>query len=95
MLEHEPGGPPRTRPGARTATIGSGGIVATGSAASALAYVNAPWWGIALVAILIITASAGLAAMQLLLPQDSGDRLEWWRDLRRDRARRESWRTRR
>lgn len=46
-----------------------------------LTYSKAPWWGIALVTVVLSVASAGVAAVRLLLPQNSRDRLQWWRDL--------------
>jgi hypothetical protein len=85
-------GEPARHPG-RAAGISSSAFITTGGAVSTLAYAHAPWWGIALTAMLITTVCAGLAAVQLLLPQDSHDRLQWWRDLRRDRIRRRAGRT--
>lgn len=68
--------------------IGSGGFVAVGGTVSALMYDKAPWWAIALAAVVLTTLSVVLAIARLLLPQDSHDLLQWWRDLRRYRTER-------
>jgi hypothetical protein len=88
-IEREPASQGR-RLGSRTATISPGGVITVGGIVSTLAQANAPWWGTALVATLIAIISAGLVAMHLLLPQESSDRLQWWRDFRQTRARRQA-----
>jgi hypothetical protein len=60
---------PGTRMVASSAMAGIGGV------ATALA--GAPWWIAALVLI--------VALVQTIFPQNSSDRLEWWRDRRRHR----------
>lgn len=76
-----------SRPASRSAVIGSG-FVAVGGTISALVRANAPWWAIALVAIVLAAMGGVVALAQLVLPQNSRDRLDWWRDLRSHRARR-------
>lgn len=73
----------------RATVIGSGGIVVMSGTIPALLRTNAPWWAIALVGIVLTAISCGLVLAQLLLPQDSKDRLEWWRDRRRHLASRQ------
>lgn len=76
------------RPVGYAAVVGSSSVAAIGGTVTALRLANAPWWAIAFVAILLTCVGAALTAMQLLLPQDSHDRLQWWLDLRRARAKR-------
>lgn len=59
--------------------LGAG--AATSAPPAALAFAGAPWWA------LVITSLPGAAALllQAALPQNSKDRLEWWRDRRRHR----------
>ncbi|GAA1376572.1 hypothetical protein GCM10009612_75080 [Streptomyces beijiangensis] len=48
---------------------------------AALAVSGAPWW-----ALLVATLpGAVVLVLQAVLPQNSHDRLEWWRDRRRHR----------
>ncbi|WP_329112881.1 hypothetical protein [Streptomyces sp. NBC_01465] len=48
---------------------------------AALAVSGAPWW-----ALLVATLPGAMALMlQSVFPQNSQDRLEWWRDRRRHR----------
>jgi hypothetical protein len=67
----------------RTAGIS---LTCTG-AVSALVLSGAPWWVVTAVAGAMTAAGCTVALVQLLVPQDSRDRLEWWRD-RRATARR-------
>ncbi len=77
---------PRMPSGAgRTAALGTSGLLSAG-AVSALAYAGAPWWAVTLVAIAGITGTACVGIVQSVFPQDSRDRLAWWRDYRRRRA---------
>lgn len=59
--------------------LGAG--AATSVPPAALAFAGAPWWA------LVIASLPGAAALllQAALPQNSKDRLEWWRDRRRHR----------
>ena len=66
----------------RPATVVGGGVAVT-AVVSALALAGAPWWAIALVAVVLASVSAGVNVVQSLIPQDSKDRLDWWRDRRR------------
>jgi hypothetical protein len=51
----------------------SSAMAGIGGVATALA--GAPWWITALLLIVVV--------VQTIFPQESGDRLEWWRDRRR------------
>jgi hypothetical protein len=75
-----------SRPASRAVAIGSGSA-ALGSTIFALAHAGAPWWAIAFVVVVLAVMGSGMALAQLMLPQNSGDRLDWWLDLRRHRAR--------
>lgn len=72
--------------------------VAISSAASAL--IGAPWW-LAAAGLVYLGLSLITAAIQAVFPQESADRLTWWRDrrehqrLRREADAREKTRTRR
>ncbi|MFI0220353.1 hypothetical protein [Streptomyces lydicus] len=59
--------------------LGAGAVTSVPPAA--LAFAGAPWWA------LVIASLPGAAALllQAALPQNSKDRLEWWRDRRRHR----------
>jgi hypothetical protein len=59
------------------------GTAATGTL-TALAIAHAPWWAI------FVAAAGGTAVgvVQMVFPQDSRDRLDWWRDRRRYQERR-------
>ncbi|MFC4066787.1 hypothetical protein [Actinoplanes subglobosus] len=65
-----------------------GGLVASGAIVSALAITGAPWWAIAAVASVLTTAGAVVALTQIFIPQESPDRLAWWRDRRAHQERR-------
>jgi hypothetical protein len=67
--------------------VGGGTIAATGATISGMAYAGAPWWAIAAVATVFVLLGAVVGLVQALVPQDSGDRLEWWRDRRRHQTR--------
>lgn len=67
-----------------------GGTIAGGATVSALAYAGAPWWAIALVASVLTAVGAVVGLATIFIPQDSQDRLEWWRDRRNHRARKHS-----
>ncbi|MFG3660924.1 hypothetical protein [Streptomyces sp. NPDC047706] len=45
---------------------------------------DAPWW----VSVPCLGAAAGLSALRTVFPQNSADRLAWWRDRRRHQERR-------
>jgi len=74
-----------TRRPNRRAAIGSGALAIGGTAGcvSALVHVGAPWWVIVVVAV----SASVVGVVQLVFPQDSHDRLDWWRDRRRHRER--------
>lgn len=56
---------------------------ATGLSAAVIAVVRAaPWWMVAV----LITVAALCALVETVFPQESADRLEWWRDYRRAQA---------
>jgi hypothetical protein len=73
------------RPAYQAAAVGSC-VVAVGGTISALAYAGAPWWAMAFVAVILAALGSGVALAQLMLPQKSRDRLDWWRDHRRHRV---------
>ena len=54
-----------------------------GLSALAVALADGPWWIVAL----LICAVSFITLVQTVFPQESADRLEWWRDRRRTRAR--------
>jgi len=60
-----------------------GSINASGFGLSALGSVLAdgPWWATSL----LVSAALACALVETLFPQESADRLEWWRDRRRVR----------
>lgn len=61
--------------------LGAGAASAVSPAALALS--GAPWW-----ALVVFTLPGAFALLlHASLPQDSHDRLEWWRDRRRHRER--------
>jgi hypothetical protein len=45
--------------------------------------VDAPWWAVFLLSVMGFT----LACLQAVLPQESADRLAWWRDRHKARER--------
>lgn len=65
---------------------GLGGALWAGSlsagALSALAHSGAPWWAITLVAVGGTVGTASVGIVQAVFPQNSRDRLDWWRDRR-------------
>lgn len=54
-------------------------VAGTATTATALAAAGAPWWATTVV----VAGGTLLAAVQAVFPQESGHRLEWWRDRRR------------
>lgn len=70
-----------TESSSRTITPGllSGG--ASIGAPVTVATMGAPWWAVLVVSALGLV----IAGVQSSLPQDSGDRLAWWKDRRRHR----------
>jgi hypothetical protein len=64
----------------------------TGGGMTALSLAKAPWWVIAVVAggglLLGILQTLLLGILQTVIPQESGDRLEWWQSLWDHRERR-------
>ncbi|WP_217547678.1 hypothetical protein [Streptomyces sp. GbtcB6] len=65
----------------RTALSGAGGL--GGVLVSHLA--GAPWWAIIGCIVLLLV----VVGVQSVFPQDSADRLAWWKDRRRYQARRD------
>ena len=89
MKSAEPVSRGSKRPARRVTVVGTGGVVVMTGTIPALLRASAPWWAIALVGIVLAAIGCGLVLAQLVLPQESGDRLEWWRDLRRHRTTRQ------
>ena len=56
--------------------------IGLGLPALAAALANGPWW----ITALLICVASSIALVQTVFPQESADRLEWWRDRRRTRA---------
>lgn len=65
-------------PGSRVAELG----IAGAGTASVLA--AAPWWIVGLV----VLSGGAVAVVRAVFPQNSKDRLEWWKDRREHRERR-------
>src|SRR4051795_13337344 len=67
----------------RRARAPSCGVMASGmcglSTTTFVALAHAPWW----IAALLTIATVVVAFVQGVFPQESGHRLEWWRDRRR------------
>jgi hypothetical protein len=61
----------------RNAVSGVGGV---GGALVGL-MAGAPWWALTVCVVLVL----GVIALQSVFPQDSADRLAWWKDRRRYR----------
>ena len=68
----------------RGAVVGSGAAAA--GTISAMQLAGAPWGAIVAVAAVCALVAAVVALAQTMIPQDSGDRLEWWRDRRRHKV---------
>jgi hypothetical protein len=57
----------------------SSAVGLTGAGTATLGFVQTPWW-----AIMICTlVGIGAAALHVVFPQESADRLSWWKDRRR------------
>ncbi len=74
----KPAGTPR-KPGVQGVVSGVVGLSAPAAAVAA----HAPWWAV----IALSALSLAVTGLQTCLPQDSGDRLAWWKDRRRHRER--------
>lgn len=70
--------PPQPRTG--TSLAAPAGL---GLSAFAAALNDGPWW----ITALLICAASSAVLVQTVFPQESADRLEWWRDRRRIRTR--------
>lgn len=64
-------------PVSRLPLLGAGAL--TASPPAFLAYRGAPWWVLLLVALPGLGAGALVAVASAVIPQDSRDRLDWWR----------------
>jgi cell division protein FtsW (lipid II flippase) len=71
----------------RAAAVGGGTVVATGATLTALELAGAPWWAIVIVVSVMVTVGAVIALAQTFIPQESADKLEWWRDRRAHQVR--------
>jgi hypothetical protein len=65
----------------RAVGFGASGVLAAG-ATSGLAYAGAPWWAVTMIAVVGAIGATAVAVVQAVFPQDSRDRLGWWRDQR-------------
>jgi hypothetical protein len=63
--------------GARYGDAALGAVIVSGQAG--LRMTGGPWWAVALLAVL----GLAVAALRIVFPQDSPDRLEWWLERRR------------
>lgn len=66
--------------GAGSVAVGCGGML------SAIAHAGAPWWALVLIVIIAMLLTAVFLLGRLVMPQNSQDRLNWWRDMRRNRV---------
>lgn len=65
-----------------TSLTGASGVFGL-SSATGLAIIGAPWW----IAMMVVIATLLCTLVQSVFPQESADRLEWWRDRRRTKTR--------
>jgi hypothetical protein len=61
----------------KTSLLGIGGAASGGPAALALA--GAPWGVVAVLAVIVVLVVGGIAIAQAVFPQESQDRLAWWK----------------
>jgi hypothetical protein len=50
-----------------------------------MALAGTPWWAVAATALLMALVSAAVLAAQILIPDESADKLNWWREVLRYR----------
>ncbi|GGV54576.1 hypothetical protein GCM10010293_68570 [Streptomyces griseoflavus] len=88
--------PPAPRPGATRVTGAT--VLGGGAAISALTFVGAPWWVVAIAVVLAIVTPGAILFVQAVVLQDSEHKRDLWlaliRFLERRRRRRRSGRNR-
>jgi hypothetical protein len=77
----------RNAPFDRAALAGRG--VLSAGAVPLLDAIGAPWWAAALVAVMLMISTTTVGLAERMLPQDSRDRRDWWRDFWQHRDRRD------
>ncbi|WP_329138130.1 hypothetical protein OG552_29675 [Streptomyces sp. NBC_01476] len=50
-----------------------------------MAIAGTPWWAVAASALAMALVSAAVLAAQILIPDQSADKLDWWREVLRYR----------
>ncbi|MFE1075108.1 hypothetical protein ACFW5W_28315 [Streptomyces sp. NPDC058783] len=88
--------PPSPRPG--TTRVTGATVLGGGAAISALTFVGAPWWVVAIAVVLAIVTPGTILFVQAVVPQDSEHKRDLWlaliRFLERRRRRRRTGRNR-
>ncbi|MET7729398.1 hypothetical protein [Streptomyces mirabilis] len=86
--------PPVPRPG--TTRVTGATVLGGGAAISALTFVGAPWWVVAIAVVLAIVTPGAILFVQAVVPQDSEHKRDLWlaliRFLERRRRRRRTGR---